>query len=179
MFTRRAVLAFVALFVAGCSKTGDVDFTITKVFSQANGNPVNSVGGGTSYTSVQHADLASEAGGAWGHRDKIKSIELVGLDATLDHVNAGGGAGTLGSGHITLTRGASSAIVGSWAGEPLVAAPHSINVVLNGAAMSIVEDAMRNDGVFDVTFAGSTNNAINFDATVSLHLKMHYKINVP
>jgi hypothetical protein len=181
MFTRSLFVAFAALaLAAGCSKTGDVDFTITKTYSHTNNppNPVNSGGGGAAYTSNQPVNLASEAGEAWDHRDKIKSVELVGLDATMTAVNSGGPA--YGNGAIRLSRGGGTPVtVGRWTHELLQTAPHSIAVSLDGGGMSIVDDALRNDGVFDVVFTGSTDAAINFDAEVKLHIKMTYKIKVP
>lgn len=174
MVTRRAFVAFAALaLAAGCSKSGDVDFTITKHYTN-----VNSAGGGAAYTYSDHVDLASEAGEAWGHRDKIKSVDVVGLDATMTAVHSGGP--TTGSGKITLSRGTSKAVVGTWTAEPLpTTAPHSISVALNHDAMSIVDAALRDDGKFDVEVAGSTAGPINFDADVSMHLKMSYTIKVP
>lgn len=172
MLTRRALVALAALvLVAGCSKTGDVDFTITKRY-----NNVNSTGGPFG-PSVEHVDLAQEAGEAWGHRDKIKSVDLVGLDAKVTQINSGGPATV--SGTITLVRGAQRAVVASYANETVSAAPHSVTETLNPGAMAIVNDALQSDGQFDVEYAGSSVGAINFNAEVSMHMKMLYKISVP
>jgi hypothetical protein len=172
MLTRRALVALAVLVLgAGCSKTGDVDFTITKHYTN-----VNSAGGAFPPT-VQHVNLSTDAGEAWGHRDKVKSLDLVGIDATVVRINSGGPATA--NGTITFVRNTSRATVGSWANETISAAPHSVSVVLSSGAMSIVNEALHDDGKFDVEFAGSTAGAINFDADVSMHMKLTYKISLP
>lgn len=170
MVTRRAFIAFAALaLAAGCSKTGDVDFTINKHYTDV-ASP-----GGTFGPTVEHVDLSSEASEAWGHRDKIKSVELVDLGARVTALSTP----TSVNGTITLARGASRAVVGSWPSVTVSGVPHDLSVALNHDAMSIVNDALHGDGKFDVEFVGSTSNAVTFSADVSLHMKMTYKISVP
>jgi hypothetical protein len=155
------------LLLAACS--GNVDFTITKHFTA-------DATGGTTYTDTQHVDLAADAPDGWKHRNKIKSLDLVGLDATMTQ-NVTGNA-TTGSGSIVLKRsGFADETVGTWTGHAIpAAAPDSIGVTLKPAAMDIINDAIRNDGKFDVVFSGSTAASIKFTADVSLHLKMKFKV---
>jgi hypothetical protein len=169
MRTRRALLASLVLVLGvGCS--GKTDFTITKTFS------MNSTGGVWN-AGTANVDLAAEAGSAWKHRDKIRSLDLVGLDATMTARSDSNGA-TLGSGQIVLSRAdGSSAIVGTWTNHTIpAAAPDSIGVVLNAAAVSIIDAAMHGDGLFTVAASGTTGANVNATVVVDLHLKMGYRV---
>jgi hypothetical protein len=171
MQKRNSVLAAVGLVLAaGC--TGKTDFDITKTF-----DPVDSAGSPATYTLTQHVDMAAEAGSAWKHRSKVKSLDLVGLTGTMTQNHSG--PATTGSGSIVLTRNGSSVTVGTWRDEPMPASgslPHSIGTTLEPAGAALVMDALKNDGLFDVTLAGSTAAAVNFGADVTLHLKMRFKV---
>ena len=164
-----ARIAVVALVLAAAC-TRNTDFTITEHF-----DPVNSAGGAAVYTYTQHVALASQAGSAWNHRSKIKSLDLVGLDATMTANHSG--IATTGSGEIVLTRNGTNATAGTWRDHPIpVMAPDSIGVALDAGAVGLIEDALKNDGLFDVTFTGTTVAPLSFAADVSLHLKMTYNI---
>jgi hypothetical protein len=120
-------------------------------------------------------DLAAEAGSAWKHRNKVKSLDLVGLDATMTANHTGNA--TLGSGSIVISRNGTDATVGTWTNHPIPAnAPDSIGVVLQPGAVSLVMDALRGDGLFDVEYTVSTVNPISFAADVTLHLTMKFKV---
>lgn len=162
-------VASLTLLVSGC--TYDTDFTIKKTV-----DPVSSVGGSTPFTVVRDVDLAAEAPGAWKRRDRVKSLDLVGLDATVTSVHSGGP--TTGDGSIVVSRNGTDVVVGSWTAEPLPAAanvPHSINASFNAAAISLINQALHDDGRFSVKATGSTAAAYDFAAEVSLHLRMSYK----
>lgn len=156
--------ASLAVALTGCSKT--TDFSITKHYTN-----VAVTAGGVSGT--QHVDLASEAGVAWGHRSHVKSLDLVGLDATITRINSGGPATV--SGSVVLSRVGSSPVkVGTWS-EVVSVAPHTLSATLDRAGSQLINDAIRGDGQFDVEFVASSSAAINFDADVTLHVSMTYK----
>jgi hypothetical protein len=168
--TRAALAAALLSGVLGARCSKSTDFSITKTF-----DPVNSAGGGVVYTATQHVDMAAEAGSAWKHKSKVKSLELVGLDATMTANHTGNA--TLGSGTIVISRNGTDATVGTWTNHPIPAnAPDSIGVVLQPGAVSLIMDALKNDGHFDVELTASTVNAINFAADVTLHLTMKFKV---
>jgi hypothetical protein len=154
---------------AGCSKK--TDFDITKTF-----DPVNSEGAGKAYTYAQQVDLQAEAGSAWRHRDKVKKIEAVGLEAVMT-ANYSAKA-TSGDGSIVLSRGPLETVtIGTWAGEQIPAiAKHSIAVSFSPRAVDLVENALKGDGKFAVEFKGSTADAVSFAADVTLHFELTYKV---
>lgn len=160
-------LVLAALGLAACTRS--TDFDVTSTF-----DPVNSTGG-TGYSLVAHVDLASQAGSAWDHRDKIQGLELVGLDGTMTANHSG--VATTGNGSIVLSRKGATRTAGTWPTEPIPATGrHSIGVTLDAGAVSLIEDAIRDDGMFDVTLAGSTAATVSFAADVTLHLTMKYKV---
>lgn len=164
--TRAAALGGL-LLLAACS--GNVDFSITKAFT------VDSAGG-TPYTATQHVDLSKDAADGWKHRSKIKSLDLVGLDATMTQ-NVTGTA-TTGSGSIVLKRaGAGDVVVGTWKDHPIPATgPDSIGAALDPSGIALITDAIHGDGQFDMVFTGTTAAAVRFNAEVTLHLKMKFKV---
>ncbi len=157
------------LFLAACS--GTTDFTVKKTFD------VNSAGGTAVYTSVQQVDLPADAPDAWKHRNKIKKLELVGLEAVM--TNNITGVATTGSGSVLLRPdgGGADVTVGSWTNEAIsAAAPDSINATLTPGAVGLIEDALRSNGRFQVVFSGSTVDALHFVTDVTLHVKLTYKV---
>jgi hypothetical protein len=170
MHKRNVVLAAAGLALvlgAGCTRT--TDFSITKTF-----DPVNATGG-TPYVVTRDVDMASEAGDGWKHRDKVKSLDLVGLDATMTTNHSA--VATTGSGSIVLSRaGLTDVTVGTWTNEAIPATgPHSINAVLAPDGVSLIMNALENDGQFSVTLTGQTAATVSFAAEVTLHLKMKFK----
>lgn len=167
--TRLAAALVAATSLAAC--TGHTDFTVSKDFT------VNATGG-VPYSYAQPVDLAAEASTAWKHRSKIKSLDLVGLDGTIQSVVSG--AGTTGGGSIVLRpdggTGATDVVVGSWPNTEPVVAPHSLAVTLDPAAVSVLEEALRGTGRFTVLFTGTTAADAVFLANVQLHLKLTYKV---
>jgi hypothetical protein len=167
---RHGLLA-ASLSLVACS--GNTDFSISRSFT------VNSSGSPATYSGVQPVNLQADAPDAWKHRSKIKSIELVGLDATMT-ANLSGNA-TTATGSISLRpdggTGATDVQVGSWSNEPIpLAAPHSIGVVLSPAAISLIEDALKGSGIFAVVVSGTTAAPVQFNANATLHLKLTYKV---
>jgi hypothetical protein len=167
----RLGLLAASLTLVACS--GTTDFSITKSFT------ANSAGTPAVYSSVQLVDLPADAPTAWKHKSKIKSLDLVGLDATMT-ANLSGNA-TTGSGSLSLRpdggTGSTDVLVGSWPSEPIpAAAPHSIGVVLSPAAVSVIEDALGGSGKFSIVMSGATAAPVRFTADVTLHLKLTYKI---
>ena len=167
--TRLAAAVAAAFSLAAC--TGHTDFTISKDFS------VNATGG-VPYSYTQAVDLAAEASSAWSHRGKIKSLDLVGLDGTIQSVMSG--AGTTGGGSIVLRpdggTGATDVVVGSWPSTEPVVAPHSLAVTLDPAAVSVLDEALRGSGRFSVLLVGTTVADAAFLANVQLHVKLTYKV---
>lgn len=166
----RAAAALAAgLALAACS--GSTDFTVSKDFN------VNSTGG-VLYTYLDDVDLAAEAPDAWKHRNKIKKLELVGLDGTIQSVSSG--AGTTGGGSIVLRpdggTGSTDVVVGTWPATEPVVAPHSLSVTLSPAAVGVIEAALRGNGRFTVILTGTTVASASFVANVSLHVKLTYKV---
>jgi hypothetical protein len=164
----RAAAACALVASVGCTRS--TDFSITKTF-----DPVNSAGG-TVYTYTQDVDMAAEAGSAWSHRNKVKSLDLVGIDATMtaNHSNNA----TTGSGSVVLKRtGFADVTVGTWTNHPIpAAAPDSIAVTLQPAGVDLVMDALKNDGKFGVTLTGTTAAPVSFAADVTLHLHMTFRV---
>jgi hypothetical protein len=170
MRTNLRALAAAGLALLGSACTRDTEFSITKTF-----DPVSSAGSPATYTATEAVDMATEAGSGWKHRDKVKSIDLVGLDGTMTANHSG--VATTGSGSIVLSRaGFADLTVGTWTNHPIpAAAPDSIAVVLSPVGIDMVKDALKGDGKFSVTFQGSTAAPVNFAADVTLHLKMKFK----
>jgi hypothetical protein len=167
----RLGLAAACFSLAAC--TGTTDFTITESFI------ANSAGSPAVYSDVQAVDLASDAPDAWKHRDKVDSLELVGLDATMTASPSPGA--TTGSGTLSLRpdggTGSTDVVVGTWPSEPIPAsAPHSIGVTLSPAAVSVIESALTGSGKFSIVMTGATAAPVIFPADVSLHLKLKYKL---
>jgi hypothetical protein len=164
----RAAAACALVASVGCTRS--TDFSITKTF-----DPVNS-SGGTVYTYTQDVDMAAEAGSAWNHRDKVKSLDLVGIDATMTANHSG--VATTGSGSIVLKRtGLADVTVGTWTNHPIpVTAPDSIGVTLQPEGVSLIMDALKNDGKFELGLTGTTADPLSFAADVTLHLHMTFKV---
>ena len=166
-----AALAGLVL-AAGCS--GTTDFTVTADFTNV------STAAGTVYGKSVLVDLQAQAPDAWKHRKKVKSLELVGLDATATRVTAlpmtGSGAIWIGPGSALTTSDPGVVQVGSWPSEAITGVPHSIGVTLSGASLAVIEDALKGDGRFVVFLSGTTVDAENFDATAVLHVKLKYKV---
>lgn len=164
----RATLAAasLALVLTGCTR--DTDFSITKRLDVT-------ASGGVPYAATENFDLAAQAPGAWRQRSHVKSIDLVGVEATLVE-NVSGNTST-GGGTITLSRSGQTVQVGSWSNHTIpLNPPDSINVTLDQAGSALVMDAIKNDGRFSVAVAGTTSPSIHFKADVTLHLHMTYKI---
>ncbi len=164
---RGAAIAALAL-LAACS--GTTDFTVSKTFD------VVSVGG-QAYSFTKDVDLQADAPDAWKHRDKIKKLELVGIDGTITAVTAG--SGTTGSGSLVLRpeggTGATDVTVGSFQNEPVVA-NHSLGIALDAAAIRVIEDALHGSGRFTVLLTGTTVASAAFTVRGDLHLKLTYKV---
>jgi len=175
---RAGALASVSLLVA-CS--GNVDFSITKPFdADATGTP-------PTYSKAQAVDLSADAPDAWKHRDKVKSIDLVGLDGTLDSVVSGTVAlactvATPCTGSLRLRAdgapadGSRDVPVGSFSLTSFPATPHTITWQLSQAGLDIIDNALQGNGKFSVVAAGGTAAPIHFLGTATLHLKLKYKV---
>jgi hypothetical protein len=167
-FAARAVLAAASLTLALTGCTHSTDFSITKHYTN-----VNVTAGSVSGT--QHVDLAQEAGGAWKQRSHLKSLDLVAVDATITQINTGATATF--SGSVALSRGGSAPVeIGTWSEPFPSSAPHTITVTFNQAGEQLINDAIKSDGQFDVTFTASSGAPVNFNADVTLHVHMTYKV---
>jgi len=160
------------LAIAGCS--GTTDFTVTANFTNV------STTAGTAYSRNVAVDLQAQAGNAWKHRNKVKSLDLVALDATVTSLPTapmtGSGTIWIGPGTATSTSDAGVVQVGNWPSEAVTAAPHSIGVQLSQASLDVIENALKGDGRFVVFLTGTTVDAETFDATAVLHIKLKYKV---
>jgi hypothetical protein len=167
MHHRFAAVAVAALaLAAGCTRS--TDFSITQTF-----DPVVSAGGGVAYTYTKEVDLAKDAGSAWGHRDNVKSLDLVGADGTITAIHSGSGGASTGS--IVLSRNGTDVTVGTWSETFPTAVPHSTSISLQPEGVSLVMDALKSDGKFTVKVSGSTATPVSFAADVTLHLHLTYK----
>jgi hypothetical protein len=168
-FAKLAAPLAAVVSLAACS--GSTDFTVSKDFNVAST-------GGVLYTYTDDVDLAAEAPQAWKHRSKIKKLELVGLDGTIQSVSAG--SGTTGGGSIVLRpdggTGSTDVVVGTWPNTEPVVAPHSLSVTLSPEAVAVIEGALHGNGKFTVLLTGTTVASASFVANVSLHVKLTYKV---
>jgi hypothetical protein len=167
----RLGLAAACLSLAAC--TGSTDFDVSASFY------ADSAGSPAVYSSTQAIDLAADAPDAWKHRDKVDSLELVGIDGTM--TSGAIPAATTGSGTLTLRpdggTGSTDVVVGTWSSEPIPAtAPHTIGVVLSPAAVSVIQSALTGSGRFSIIMTGATAAPVSFPADVTLHLKLKYKL---
>ena len=167
MSTRRALLAASALvFAVGCS--GTTDFTISKTFQ------LDTIAN-QQYEVTQDVNLAQEAGTAWKHRDNIRSLDVVGVDATMTERTDSNGPSNA-SGTITLSRAdGTSAQLGTWTHTIAATAPDSISVTLNPYAVSIVNAAIHSDGLFTVAATATTDRNVQAKVVVDLHMKLGYR----
>jgi hypothetical protein len=164
----RATLAAASLTLVLTGCTRDTDFSITKKVDVT-------ATGGVPYGASAAVDLAAEAPGAWRHRSRVKSLDVVGLDATLTE-NVSGNTST-GGGTIQLSRNGRTLTVGSWTNHTIpLTPPDSIDVALDPAGSALVMDALENDGKFSVLVTGTTSPSIHFKADVTLHLHMTFKV---
>jgi hypothetical protein len=159
--------AILGLFLSGC--TGSTEFSVTGEFYGV-GTTANQP---YSYTYI--ADVSDTS-----HADKVKSLELVGIDATLTRATSlpmtGSGAIWIGPSGSTSTTSAGVVQVGSWPSHTSNAVPDSITVTLGSGSLSVIEDALKGSGTFVVFLTGTTTSSQNFDANVVLHVKMTYNI---
>jgi len=170
---RGAALGVLAL-LAACS--GTTDFTITKDFAVT-------ATGGQKFESTQAVDLAADAPDAWKHRSKIKKLEAVGLDGTVTSISLPTSGGFTGSGEIwlfpdgvTSSSDPAALQLGAWPSEAVPAAPHTLSVTLQPAAIAVLESALRSTGRFAVHVEGTTQQNAVFTARAALHVKLTYKV---
>jgi hypothetical protein len=167
----RLGLLAAALSLVACS--GKTDFSITRSFT------VTSSGAPAGYSVVEQVDLAADAPEAWKHRSKATSIDLVAIDATITS-NLSGNA-TTASGSIFFRpdggTGASDVLVGRWTNEAIpLATPHSMGLVLSPGAAAVIENALDGSGKFAIVASGGTADPVRFNADLTLHLKLNYKV---
>jgi hypothetical protein len=161
----RAALATAALvFVSGCNR--DTEFDIIKVYNVQ----TNALAHGPE---VQTVNLAEEAGSAWDHRDKLKSVTVKTVTAVASNVNPA--AGTVGSGSAALRRGASDIPMGSWSGVPIVDGS-LISAGGTDALNNAFNDALNGDGQLAFVLAGNANNEFSATVTVTVHVEVEYSI---
>jgi hypothetical protein len=160
-------LAMLGLFLSGC--TGSTEFSVTGEFYGV------STTANQQYSAIYTADVSDT-----DHADKVKSLELVGIDATLTRATSlpmtGSGAIWIGPSGSTSTTSAGVVQVGSWPTHTSSAVPDSIAVTLGSGSLSVIEDALKGNGIFVVFLTGTTTTSQNFDANVVLHVKLTYNI---
>ncbi len=159
--------AILGLFLSGCS--GSTEFSVTGEFYGVNTTA------GQPYTYTYVADVSGTS-----HADKLKGLELVGIDGTLTRVMSlpmtGNGAVWIGPAGSTSTTSTGVVQVASWPSHTSSAVPDSITLTLGGASLAVIEDALKGGGTFLVFLTGTTTASENFDASVVLHVKMTYNI---
>jgi hypothetical protein len=166
----RAVLAMAALvLVPACSR--DTEFEIVKTFDVH----TTALAHGPD---VQAIDLAKEAGAAWDHRDRLKSVKVTAVSAVASNVAAPGGA--TGSGTVALrpsgapTDGSADVLIGSFAG-PVVDGVW----ISAGSAPGLdatMEEALQGNGVLSFVLEGNATS--DFDATVEVRLQVQVEYSV-
>ena len=150
------------LLAAGCS--GKIDFEVTKNFT------VTSTG--TYQTSNQTVNL-QDYPDAWKHRNKIKSVDIVGVDGKVIVTNAPTATGT---GRLWIRRPGGAAVLVGAATNHSLAQDASLTIVPSDAANDVINDAIRNDGIFEAYMEGSTSGAALFEVAVTLRCKLTYKV---
>ena len=159
--------ALASLLFIGC--TSSTEFSVTANFSNVTSTA------NQQYTQIYTADVSGTS-----HADKVKSLDLVGIDATLTRVSSlpmtGSGAVWIGPSGSTSTNSAGVVQVGSWPSHTSSAVPDSITVTLGSGSLSVIQDALKGDGRFVVFLTGLTTANENFDATVVLHVKLTFNI---
>lgn len=160
----RASLAALALVAAaGCSR--DADFTVTKTF------PVQTTANAYG-PDAQEVDLAAEAGGAWDHRDKLRSVKLVGLTAIGKNIAP---AGVTGSGTAWVRQGGADQLIASWQNVPMrdgAIVSLDSSPVLDG----VLNEALKGDGRFTLILQGTSSANFTGQVEVSLHVEVEYRV---
>jgi hypothetical protein len=150
------------LLAAGCS--GKIDFEITKDFSVASTGTYT-----TSFQSVNMQDYPD----AWKHRDKIKSVDIVGVDGRVTSTNAPAATGT---GRLWIRRPGGAGVLVGEATNHSLAQDATLVIVPSDAANQVINDAIRSDGLFEAYMEGSTSVPATFAVTATLRCKLTYKV---
>jgi hypothetical protein len=165
-FTLRAVAAVAFLAASGCSR--DTDFDLKHTFH------VHPTPPGLTYDATQTLDLASQAGAAWDHRDRLKSVRVVGAKAVASNVVPA--SGTTGSGSASLIPPGGAPIpIGTWTDVPIVAGS-LVEVAGSDALNAALNDALEGSGQLSFQLAGSASQEFEADIEVTLHVTVEYSI---
>lgn len=164
--SRAAVAALALVAVSACSFKAD--FFLTRTFNHV------AAASGSTFTGSYPVDLAAEAPGAWKRRGDVKSLDLVGVDATMlvNHL----GTSSPASGEVYLDRGATTVHVGTWSHTISATAPDTIVLTMPESGNALVMDALKDDGKFTVRATATTTGAIDMDVKVDLHIGINYKL---
>jgi hypothetical protein len=162
----RAAIALAAIAaISGCTR--DTEFDIIKTYHVQ----TNALSHGPD---VQQVNLAEEAGSAWDHRDKLKSVTVNTVTAVASNVSVPGP--TIGSGSAALRPGAGPDIpMGSWTDIP-VADGSWISAGGSDALNGAFNDALNGDGILSFVLAGNANNEFGADVQVTVHVTVEYKV---
>jgi len=162
----RALAASALVAASGCSR--DTDFDLKKTFHVDVTSPLT-------YDRTESIDLAAEAGTAWKHRDKLKSVKVVNATAVASNVIPA--SGTTGSGSASLIPGGGGAPVpiGSWTDIPIVAGSW-VDVPGSDALNKALNDALEGDGQLSFQLAGNASQPFQADVEVTLRVTVEYSI---
>jgi len=139
----RASFGALALTVlAGCG--GTANFTIDEVFT------INGTGEQTDTIDI---NLATLAGDAWDHRDKIKDGKITAATAVIETVIEGNTAETV-SGEARVVRPGQSVVFASGTNLPVVVGTAHAAQNLDATA-DVILDALDGDGTLAVTYTAT------------------------
>lgn len=150
------------LLAAGCS--GKIDFEITKDFSVAST--------GTYATSVQVVNL-QDYPDAWKHRNKIKSVDILGADGVVTSTNAPEATGT---GRLYIRRPGGAAVLVGEAANHSLAQGASLTIVPSDESNAVLNDALRSDGQVETYMEGTTSQPAAFGVRATLRCRLTYKV---
>lgn len=167
--TRAALALAAALALPACG--GTVDFTLERDLE------VNTaVDGGAVLATF---DLATDAGRAWSHRDKISDVSIQAAEATITEVHAPPNTATAVSGSVWLlpegatTPGAGAVQVGTFTDVP-VAVGTAIALQPSPELDAFVRSALKGTGRFGVYAVGT--GAGGAVVAVRLHVVLDAKL---
>lgn len=165
------VMAAASLALAtGCTR--DTDFDLTQSF--------HIVTTANEFHGVETVDLSQQAGSAWDHRDKLKSVTVTSATATITSVNPGNLA-TIGSATVALrpdgapADGSGDVPLGDWTDVP-VANGTMIELQGSPGLNGTVNAALEGSGILSFVVDATSDDAMDVDVEVRLRVSVEYSV---
>lgn len=167
----RASLGLALVFATGCTR--DTDFDLKKTF-RVHPTPA----GGLTYSDTQTVDLSAEAGAAWDHRDKLKSVKVGLATAVARNVTPASGTTGFGSAALLPDGGAPAIPIGSWGDPTPIAIVDGAWIETTGsdALNAALNAALEGSGVLSFQVAGGASQEFEADIDVTLHVTVEYSV---